>query len=247
MTTSDTTALNLRFERPDRSVVSGDAWVAAVVGVHPYLMVDVYRGDGWYTIAAGDTIHVGVTPTKWGDIHETITITGPGTYPAWGGYGAIVAEGAYRRVREWVTRLAAAADEIGAGWPDVDVERIGYFPPSVAVRSAGLLHWLEVNDLVEWGGVYGEIALAPGTLGALRGVLDAWWLNRGPGGSDRHEAAWQLVVEPMLAAGVLTYDGDVLDVVAPMLHAAAWSARAYDGDVLDVVAPMLHAASWSAR
>ena len=41
--------------------------------------------------------------------------------------------------------------------------------------------------------------------------------------------------------------GDVLDVVAPMLHAAAWSARAYDGDVLDVVAPMLHAAAWSAR
>jgi len=38
-----------------------------------------------------------------------------------------------------------------------------------------------------------------------------------------------------------------LDVVAPMLHAAAWSARAYDGDVLDVVAPMLHAAAWSAR
>jgi len=31
MTTSDTTALNLRFERPDRSVVSGDAWVAPML------------------------------------------------------------------------------------------------------------------------------------------------------------------------------------------------------------------------
>lgn len=223
--------LNLRFERPDRSVVSG-AWVAPDGAEpsphHPHRMVDVYRGDGWYTVAAGDTIHVGghiMTPTKWGDIHETITITGPGTYPAWGGYGAIVAESAHRRVRELVTRLAAAADEIGAGWPDVDAERIGDFPPRVAARSADLLHWLEVNDLVEWGGVYGEIALAPGTLGARRGVLDAWWLNRGPGGRDRHEAAWRLVVEPMLAAGVLTYNGDVLDVVAPMLHAAAWSAR----------------------